>query len=129
MLAEIKHNALVDMQSYPHSLAKAAAIIFLVDIFWLLTGGIYARNMTERIQGKPIQMRFVSAIIVYIFLAYMLLETKSAKQAFLYGVAIYGVYDFTNHALLDQYDWKFAIADTLWGGVLFVLARHLLKAF
>jgi uncharacterized membrane protein len=110
-------------------LIKTAAVIFLVDIFWLLTGGIYARNMTERIQGKPIQMRFASAIIVYLFLAFMLLQTKSAKEAFLYGVAIYGVYDFTNHALLDQYDWKFAIADTIWGGVLFVIARHLLKAF
>ncbi len=114
-------------QAYP--LLKTAAIIFLVDIFWLATGGIFARRMTERIQGKPIEFRFVSAVIVYIFLAYMLLETTSAKQAFMYGVAIYGVYDFTNHALLDQYEWKFAIADTLWGGVLFVVARHLLKAF
>jgi uncharacterized membrane protein len=114
-------------QSY--SLLKTAAVIFLVDIFWLLTGGIYARKMTERIQGKPIEMRFVSAIAVYIFLAFMLLQTKSAKEAFLYGCAIYGVYDFTNHALLDQYDWKFAIADTLWGGILFVVARHLLKTF
>jgi uncharacterized membrane protein len=115
--------------NYPHSLLKTAAIIFLVDIFWLSTGGIFARKMTERIQGSPLQMRYVSAAIVYLFLAYMLLQTTSAKQAFLYGVAIYGVYDFTNHALLDQYDWKFAIADTLWGGILFVVARHLLKAF
>jgi uncharacterized membrane protein len=117
------------MNTMPQSLIKTAGIIFLVDIFWLLTGGIYARKMTERIQGKPIEMRFASAVIVYLFLAYMLLQTKSAKEAFIYGVCIYGVYDFTNHALLDQYDWKFAIADTLWGGVLFVLARHLLKAF
>ena len=114
-------------QAYP--ILKTAAIIFLVDIFWHLTGGIFARKMTERIQGQPIQMRYGSAIAVYILLAYMLLQTKSAKEAFLYGAAIYGVYDFTNHALLDQYDWKFAIADTLWGGVLFVIARHLLKVF
>lgn len=113
----------------PQTLLKTAAVIFLVDIFWLLTGGIYARKMTENIQGKPLQMRYGSAIIVYLFLAYMLLETTSYKQAFLYGTAIYGVYDFTNHALLDGYDWKFGIADTLWGGVLFVIARHLLKAF
>jgi uncharacterized membrane protein len=113
----------------PKSILKTAAIIFLVDIFWLLTGGIYARKMTEKIQGQPLQMRYGSAIIVYIFLAYMLLQTTSYKQAFLYGVSIYAVYDFTNHALLTNYDWKFGIADSLWGGVLFVLARHLLKAF
>jgi uncharacterized membrane protein len=115
--------------NYTHSLLKTAAVIFIVDIFWLATGGIFARNMTERIQGHPIQLRFMSAAIVYIFLAYMLLQTKSAKEAFLYGIAIYGVYDFTNHALLTNYDWKFAIADTVWGGVLFVVARHILKAF
>jgi uncharacterized membrane protein len=114
-------------QGYP--LLKTAAVIFLVDLFWLFTGGIYARKMTENIQGQPLQMRYGSVILVYILLAYMLLQTKSAKEAFLYGCAIYGVYDFTNHALLNQYDWKFAIADTLWGGVLFVIARHLLKAF
>jgi uncharacterized membrane protein len=115
------------MEAY--SLLKTAAIIFLVDLFWLFTGGIYARKMTERIQGSPLQMRYGSVILVYLFLAYMLLQTTSAQQAFLYGVCIYGVYDFTNHALLDNYDWKFGIADTLWGGVLFVVARHLLKAF
>jgi uncharacterized membrane protein len=113
----------------PHSLLKTAAIIFLVDLFWLFTGGIYARKMTENIQGSPLKMRYGSVILVYFFLAYMLLETTSNKQAFLYGAAIYGVYDLTNHALFDQYDWKFAIADTLWGGILFVIARHLLKAF
>ena len=117
------------MSPYILKLIKTAVIIFLVDIFWLMTGGIYARKMTEEIQGFPIRFRFLSAVIVYLFLAYMLLETTSAKQAFMYGVATYAVYDFTNHALLEKYDWKFAIADTLWGGTLFVLARHLLKQF
>jgi uncharacterized membrane protein len=112
-----------------YSLLKAAGIIVLVDMFWLLTGGIYARRMTERIQGSPLQMRWIALPIVYFFLAYMLLETKSYKQAFMYGISIYAVYDFTNYALFDNYDWKFAIADSLWGGVLFVIAHHLLKAF
>ena len=112
-----------------YSLLKAAGIIVLVDMFWLLTGGIYARRMTERIQGSPLEMRWIALPIIYLFLAYMLLETKSYKQAFMYGISIYAVYDFTNYALFDNYDWKFAIADSLWGGVLFVIAHHLLKAF
>ena len=72
--------------SYPHSLVKAATIIVMVDIFWLLTGGIYARKMTENIQGSPLQMRWIALPVVYLFLAYMLLETTSYKQAFLYGI-------------------------------------------
>ena len=113
--------------SYTYNLLKTAGVLLLVDVFWLLTGGIYARNMTERIQGQPIRARFLSAGLVYLFLAYMLLQTTSAWQAFLYGVSIYAVYDFTSHAIYENYDWKFAVADTLWGGVLFVLTRHLLK--
>jgi len=108
---------------------KAAGVLLAIDIFWFATAGIYARKMTERIQGQPIQLRFMSAAIVYFFLAYMLLQTTSYKQAFMYGVSIYAVYDFTNHAILDKYDWKFAIVDSLWGGVLFVLARRALKVF
>ena len=110
-------------------LLKTIAVMIFVDMFWLLTGGIFARSMTERIQGQPIKFRIISAAIVYFFLAYMLLETSSYKQAFMYGLSIYAVYDFTNYALLDQYDWKFAIADSIWGGILFVGARHLLQAF
>ena len=57
----------------------------------------------------------------------MLLETASYKQAFLYGMCIYAVYDFTSLAIYEDYDWKFAIADALWGGILFMFSRYLLK--
>lgn len=106
--------------------AKAAAIIAFVDVFWLLTFGIYARDMFYNIQGSSLKVRYGSAAIVYVFLSYMLLQTKSYTEAFMYGAAIYGVYEFTNHALFTNYDSIVVIADTLWGGVLFVVARYLL---
>lgn len=110
-------------------LIKTAAILFLVDLFWIATGGIYARSIAERIQGDSLEIRYIPAVVTYLLLAYMLLETTSYKQAFVYGVCIYGVYDFTTLALLKGYDWRFALADTLWGGVLFAFTRYLLKAF
>ena len=106
---------------------KAASVLFFVDLFWLSTGGIYARAMTERIQGEAVSFRYVSAAVVYLALAYLLLQTTSYQQAFFFGIAIYAIYDFTNYALFEKYDWKFALADTLWGGILFVCARYLLK--
>ena len=106
---------------------KTAAVLLFVDLLWLGTGGIFARAMTERIQGEAISFRYVGAAVVYIALAYLLLDTSSYKQAFLRGLATYAVYDFTNYALFEKYDWKFAIADSLWGGILFVFARYLLK--
>ena len=109
-----------------NSYLKAAALLFFVDIFWLSTAGIFGRAMVERIQGEAVSFRFLSGILVYIFLSYLLLETTSYQQAFLRGVAVYGVYEATNYAIFERYDWKFALADTLWGGVLFVCARYLL---
>lgn len=106
---------------------KTAAVLLLIDLFWLGTAGIFARSMFQRIQGQPVSFRYGSAVLVYLFLAYLLLETTSYQQAFFHGLCTYAVYDLTNHAIFEQYDWKFAIADTLWGGVLFVVARYLLK--
>ena len=110
-------------------LLKTAFVLVLIDLFWIATGGIYARSIAERIQGSPLEIRYIPAAITYLFLAYMLLETKSYKQAFMYGVCIYGVYDFTTMTVLKGYDWQFALADTLWGGCLFVFARYMLQAF
>ena len=75
----------------------------------------------------PLSVRYVAAALVYLPLAYMLLETTSYKQAFMYGLSIYAVYDLTNYALFEHYDWKFGMADSIWGGVLFMAARYLMK--
>lgn len=110
------------------TILQVAGILALLDLFWIGTGGIYARALTEKIQGFALQVRYLAAIPVYLFLAYMVLETTSDKQAFLYGLCIYGVYDFTTLALFSDYDWTFAVADTLWGGTLFFLGRRAIKA-
>lgn len=124
-----KGNAPLDRMKSVPSLLKVAAVIFLIDLFWLATGGIFARAMIRDIQGGDIELRVVAAVIVYFFLAYMLLEARSYKQAFMYGICIYGVFDFTNLAVFSRYDWKIAVADTLWGGVLMASAKYLLQAF
>jgi uncharacterized membrane protein len=106
---------------------KTAAVIFFVDLFWLGTGGIYGRAVIERVQGETISYRALGGILVYLFLAYLVLETTSYQQAFFHGLCVYGVYEATNYTVFRHYDWKFAAADTVWGGILFVCSRYLLK--
>jgi uncharacterized membrane protein len=113
------------MQEY----LAAIAIFLAIDSIWLLTGGIYARQLVERIQGRPLNVRFLSAGIVYLAMAYLVLKADSAMEAFGQGLATYAVYDFTTHALLTNYDWRFAVADTIWGGILFALTFIALKSF
>lgn len=83
--------------------------------------------MFRAIQGSPIQMRMWAAIPVYIALAYLLLHQTSTLGAFTQGAAVYAVYDFTNLLVFKNYTLSFALADTVWGGVLFATAHTILK--
>lgn len=84
--------------------------------------------MFVKIQGSPIKLVWWAAAVVYVALAYLILQTKSPQQAFTLGAATYAVYDFTNLATLKNYDPRFAVMDTLWGGVLFGTARTVLNS-
>lgn len=104
-----------------------AIVIFIVDLLWLSTGGSYALKVDENIQGSRVTLNPYYAGVVYLFLAYMLIKSSTYLEAFFFGVCIYGVYDFTTLAIFKNYDVRFAIMDTLWGGVLFVLSRYILS--
>ena len=94
-------------------------LLLFADSFWLLTAGQYAIRMTETIQGAPVKFRYGAAAVVYLALAWLLSLANTAYEAFGIGLSTYAVYDFTSYAILDKYDWRLAIADSLWGGVLF----------
>ncbi len=42
-------------------------------------------------------------------------------KGFLFGVCIFGIFDFTNGALLKNYPFSFIIVDTLWGGLMYAV--------
>ena len=65
-----------------------------------------------------------AAVPVYLATAFLVTRARSTLEAAWIGAATYAVYDFTNLATLANYDLKFAIADTVWGGVLFALTRE-----
>ena len=104
-----------------------AFITLLVDLTWLALGSTYSSNMIKKIQGSPIRIRYVPSLIVYLAISYLVTLPKNAKDAFLLGLATYAVYDFTNYAILENYSLTFALMDSLWGGVLFVIIHKLLK--
>ena len=102
------------------------AMLFVVcDIPWLYMTGGSAMAMLKKIQGgSPVVMRWEGAPPVYLALAVLLLQAGSTAQAFLIGLCTYAVYDFTNYTTLANYELRFAIADSVWGGVLFSIVRE-----
>lgn len=105
----------------------AAVIVLLVDLPWLMVSSTYVKPMVQRIQGSPLEMRYLPAAIVYLALGYLVLQPSSYQEAFLMGASVYAVYDFTNLATLKNYDLSFAIVDSLWGGALFTIVHFVLK--
>ena len=105
----------------------AIFLLALFDLPWLLAIGDKAQKIVLRIQGSELRLRFAPALVVYIALAYLVLQVESPFDAFKIGVATYAVYDFTNMALFKEYPLSFALMDTLWGGILLAAVRYALN--
>jgi uncharacterized membrane protein len=96
-------------------------LIFVLDLPWILL----TQSFVSKMLGDALVLRPLPALVVYLALAYLAMLPKSAVEAFSLGLAVYTVYDFTNLATLKTYDWRFAFADSVWGGILFTLVFYL----
>jgi uncharacterized membrane protein len=104
--------------NYTHLLI-AVVVLALVDIPWLAFNSYVLKDPFYQ-GGGP--LRIWAALVVYVALAYLLLKSKSANEAFLTGAATYAVYDFTLMAVFSKFSLTTALSDTLWGGILFYLS-------
>jgi uncharacterized membrane protein len=105
----------------------AVLLLAVIDLPWLLLIGETAQKLVHRIQGSDLTLKFLPAFVVYLALAYLVLQVETPMEAFKMGIATYAVYDFTNLAMFKNYTLSFALMDTLWGGVLFALVRYALN--
>jgi uncharacterized membrane protein len=105
----------------------ALVLLAVFDLPWLFFISGTAQKLVLRIQGSELQMRVAPAIVVYLALAYLVMQVETPLEAFKMGVAVYAVYDFTNMALFKNYTLSFAIMDSLWGGILFAAVRYSLN--
>ena len=98
-----------------------ALLMVFVDLPWLsIIGGHYS-DIARTIQGgREVRMRPLAGAVVYPAMAFLALKTVSLKDAFLTGLAVYAVYDFTVMAVFKDYPLYMAVADALWGAFLFM---------
>ncbi len=106
-------------------------IMLLIDsVYLFLTKSLFG-EMVAKIQRTAMQFRLGGAVVVYLLLAiglyyFIVKPGRSAWEAALLGLVIYGTFDFTNYAILKNYDLKIAIMDTVWGSILFALTTLVL---
>jgi len=112
-------GASMNAQKLAIKVAGLALIALLIDVPWLYLNQGWSSELIRGIQGSAISVRVLPALVVYVAIGYLISTATSIGGAAALGVATYAVYDFTNYATLKNYDPRFAVVDTLWGGLLF----------
>ena len=111
---------------------KIFILLILVDSVYLYFTQKMFGEMIVKIQRVAMQVRWWSAAVVYVFAAVLLYwfiikDRRPLWEATLLGLATYGIFDFTNHTILKNYDLPIAVMDTVWGGTLFTLVAWVLR--
>jgi uncharacterized membrane protein len=104
-----------------------------MDIIWLSINKNYHSKLFESIQKTPLQLKVIPAIIVYIWMAsavtyFGVLSSKTSKESMLHGgyigLAMYGLYDFTNLATFKNWTYEMTLKDMTWGTVLCAISSR-----
>ncbi len=110
-----------------------SAILFIfIDSVYLQLVRPYFEKQIQDVQGSAVKVNFLGVALCYIFLIiginyFIIKPRKSATDAFLLGIVIYGVYETTNYALFKKWSLLTVFMDTLWGGILFALTTYIVN--
>lgn len=121
-----------------------ALILFLVlDFVWLgsIVKSFNLAQLSEigRIQNGDFDVLLFPALTTYVLMALMMVHfifprvpagasiSRAFAQGAFGGFLIYGIYDLTNLAILRLYPAPFAMADMMWGTLLFGIVTVVLS--
>jgi len=114
----------------------AVSMLILDWLYLTNIGSPLFSKMVSEIQSSELKLRVGGAVgayalMVLVLYKFIIVERRSPIDAFLLGLCIYGVFDFTNYAIFTKYEMIYAgLVDMLWGGLLFYLVTYITyKAF
>lgn len=99
-------------------------MLLLDSIYLSNIGGPMFKGMIKKIQKEDMGLNVYGAIGAYILMIlaiykFIIMERKSPSDAFILGICIYGIFDFTNYAIFKNYNMFIGALDMLWGGILY----------
>jgi uncharacterized BrkB/YihY/UPF0761 family membrane protein len=86
---------------------KFVFILLFIDLFYLSTFGKYFSQLVETIQNESMKMNYIGVFFSYLLISFALYyfiikDKRPVLDAFILGVILYGVFDFTNLALFRK---------------------------
>jgi len=126
------------------TISKEFLVIFIIFAIIDITGiNILTKDKWERLvfdmTGKLMNLNYFAAFASYILLAIGLyiygykninpannLAWESIKWGVLFGLVVYGVFDFTNMGIFnDSYNWTLGFVDIAWGSLVSVFTLYI----
>ena len=128
------------MLKLKHRLISTSTLLIL-DILWItLFMGSRYKKMIKDIQGSSMTTNMFYAFIAYtlmvIGLNHFVLPNIDVKNVtikdclsngFMFGLVVYGVYDFTIGAVVKKWDMQLGVIDVLWGGFVYFISCYVLR--
>lgn len=111
----------------------------LISMLFIFIDSIYLRQiyplfnkMIINIQGTKLKLNYYSASLCYIilifsFIYFVINKNFNNYDTFLFGFVIYSVYETTSHATLNKWNNKLLLVDSIWGGLLFLINKIIIK--
>jgi uncharacterized membrane protein len=109
-------------------------ILLVVDTIYLMGLKDMFGNAIKNIQKSDMIIRIYSALLCYLCLAtiiyyFIIFKKESITTSAILGALVYGVFDFTNHAIFQNWTLSLAIMDIVWGAILFAGVTYIVKLF
>ena len=94
------------------------------------------KNLFDNINNGSIvdtSNMIIGGIVAYLLLAYGLyifaIKNKSIFNGALFGLVVYGVYNFTNLAVIAKYGLIQSVIDTVWGTILCSMITYIVLVY
>jgi uncharacterized membrane protein len=115
---------------------KAIIALCILDSIYLKSTSTIYGKLIQKIQNNKLNIRLYSVFIVYILIFTMWVVfiynerhkftlKQNVIRGALLGLTTYGIFDFTNHAIFNNWNLNIVVIDTLWGSILYGLITFL----
>lgn len=109
---------------------KSTVLLLALDAIYLKSSSSHFNKVVKSIQGSDLKLRLTPAIACYLVMAFainyfIIKDKRPVMDAFLLGFVIYAVFDFTNMAIFNKWNFMTSLMDMTWGGVLFASTTYL----
>lgn len=121
-------------------IALTSLLVLVIDLIWIK---LVMKNEYERlifdVQNKEMTVRPFSALLSYItiILPIVLFSLPNVRPEHRFsdsllhggvlGMMMYGMFSFTNHALIQEWSTRVVALDTVWGFVLYTIVTYLVS--